>query len=353
MTLAGCGSDTADELPTGPPRDIHIGLAANVDGSGDIAAEVEVVRLTGAGWLREDFDWSRIEPRPGAFEWGSYDEVVEAAAERSIHVLPILGASPCWAVPLRTPADDCSLTFPAKDSDFARFTRAAVARYGPGGSFWSARPQIDPRFAIRYWEVWNEPYLPSGAQPVSAARYASVFEAASDAGRAQSPRTKWLFASALTGTRQDGSTFDWLPAVADASPQIAENVGALSIHVYPRSDPDKPFDATRGSVAVVAAFEESFAVKKPVWITELGLSACEETEIVTPCTPGETKAQREASKARLLTEAIGQFRRTTFTDAVFVYTLREFNRAFQGEVGLIGIDGEPLPAYGAFRRAAG
>ena len=53
-----------------------------------------------------------------------------------------------------------------------------------------------------------------------------------------------------------------------------------------------------------------------------------------------------------MAEAIGQFRRTSFTDAVFVFTLREFDEAFHGDVGLIGANGQPLPAYRAFQRSA-
>jgi hypothetical protein len=238
------------------------------------------------------------------------------------------------------------------EAAFAAFARAAVEHYGPHGDFWSEHPGLDPHLAIRTWEVWNEPYLPTGALPVSASKYSSLFEAAADAGHGVSAQSRWLFAAAATGTREDGSQFDWLPAVAEASPKLADKIGALSIHVYPSAGPRRPLDATAGTTAVVDTFTKMFGVKRPAWITELGFAACAPDSGASPCVAGADRPQREVNKAKLLGEAIGQFRSTSFTDALFIYTLRESATPFQGDVGLLGIDRKPLPAYAAFQKAS-
>jgi len=345
VLLVGCGDSPA------PERSIPLGLAANVDGGGSVAAEVEAVHLTGATWLREDLAWSEVQPeKDGQYDWSGFDDIVVASAKRGIHVLPILDSSPCWAVASGTSADQCSITLP-DETAFGAFAKAAVAHYGPGGSFWSAHPDLDPQLAIGVWEVWNEPYLPSGALPVSAAKYSSVFTAAADAGRSQSAQSQWLFAAALKGTREDGTQFDWLPAVEEASPKLAEKISALSIHVYPSVTPGHPLDATAGTAAVVDTFATAFGVARPAWITELGFAACAPDSGASPCVAGDDRPAREANKAKLMSEAISQFRRTSFTDTIFVYTLREYDTAFHGDVGLIGIDGKPLPAYAAFQKA--
>jgi hypothetical protein len=345
VLLAGCGSSS------GPTRSIPIGLAANVDGGASVDTEIEAVHRTGAQWLREDLPWSEVQPQQGGeFDWTGFDKIVFASVKRGIHVLPILDSSPCWAVPENTPADECSITLP-DEAAFAAFAKAAVAHYGTDGSFWSEHPDLDKNLAIGTWEVWNEPYLPSGALPVSAAKYASVFTAAADAGHAQSSQSRWLFAAAANATREDGTQFDWLPAVREASPDVAHKIGALSIHVYPSVEEGEPMNATAASAAVVATFTGLFGAARPAWITELGFAACAPDSGASPCVPGADRPEREANKAKLLAEAIGQFRRTSFTDAVFVYTLREYDTPFHGDVGLIGIDGKPLPAYAAFQKA--
>jgi hypothetical protein len=61
-------------------------------------------------------------------------------------VLPILDSPPAWA------------RGAGLQRAYAAFTAQAVARYGPGGSFWRAHPQW--RAATPVWfELWNEPYI--------------------------------------------------------------------------------------------------------------------------------------------------------------------------------------------------
>ena len=62
-------------------------------------------------------------------------------------------------------------------------------------------------------------------------------------------------------------------------------------------------------------------------------------------------ADATVTLARGRLDAVTQ-QRTTFADAVFVYTLREYDAFFYGDSGLIGTDGKPLPAFRAFQRAA-
>ena len=43
--------------------------------------------------------------------------------------------------------------------NFRQAVRAAVQRYGPGGTFWKEHPEAEAGGAIRYWEIWNEPNI--------------------------------------------------------------------------------------------------------------------------------------------------------------------------------------------------
>ena len=63
---------------------------------------------------------------------------------------------------------------PRDPADYARFAAAAVARYGPGGTFWRRNKELDARLAPRFFELYNEPYLgldvPGGPEPEAYAR---------------------------------------------------------------------------------------------------------------------------------------------------------------------------------------
>ena len=61
----------------------------------------------------------------------------------------------------------------ATPTDFARFLRALVARYGPNGSLWAEHPEVAAQ-PVRDWQIWNEPNLtrywnvaPLGSAPTS------------------------------------------------------------------------------------------------------------------------------------------------------------------------------------------
>lgn len=88
--------------------------------------------------------------------FGAFDASVLRAALRGLHILPVVGKAPQWArkYPNFIPSP------PANNKDYARFIKALVQRYGPKGTFWR-RHRRQRRFAIRSWQVWNEPNNPN------------------------------------------------------------------------------------------------------------------------------------------------------------------------------------------------
>jgi len=60
---------------------------------GDAAGLAEMQRAAGVAqaagvkWSREEFQWARIEPRRGEFEWDFYDRLVATAKEHGIHAI--------------------------------------------------------------------------------------------------------------------------------------------------------------------------------------------------------------------------------------------------------------------------
>lgn len=65
----------------------------------DLNRELDAVAATNATWLRVLFDWNVAEPSQGAYEWGVFDRIVDAAGARGLRVLGNIAFTPPWARP--------------------------------------------------------------------------------------------------------------------------------------------------------------------------------------------------------------------------------------------------------------
>ena len=167
---------------------------------------------SGTKWSREDFVWSTIEPQPGVFDFSYYDHFMLLAAERGLHILPLLYETPAWAGPNYN-------AIPSNPQAFAQFVAAVIGRYGVGGSFWVQHPTLAGS-AISTWEIWNEPYYHSGDNgDYDPGAYARLVKAAAIAGRAVDPNAKFLMAAEMqSGRDAQGNWQWWVDALYQAVP---------------------------------------------------------------------------------------------------------------------------------------
>lgn len=107
----------------------------------DLNRDMDAMAATGAQWIRFDFDWGKLEPSKGSYNWSRIDRAVNAAQSRGLKVIGMIGYTPDWA----RPAGTTDKTPPTNMDDYANFTRAVVQRYAPKG--------------VKHWEVWNEPNI--------------------------------------------------------------------------------------------------------------------------------------------------------------------------------------------------
>jgi hypothetical protein len=333
LALGACGN-------AGPSRTegLRVGLVANTLGFGTrIEEEQDRARATGARWLREEVAWAEIEPVPGARRWGPFDRMFEGAAARGLHVLPLLHDAPAWA----EPADR---GMPTDAAAFAAFTRDAVARYGPAGSFWRSRPQLDGSLAPRWFELWNEPFFAAPEDTAtSARRYAALVAAAVAAGRAADPQTRYLLALDTSAPSRPGVDERWLAHLTRARPGLLGLVDGAAIHPY-------GFDGRYGFTPLTGVLDalRRRGAELPLWVTEVGWSTCR----------GEGGCVSETTQAALL----GAFLAGVAADfrsqvrAVFVYHLRDFEVPVpggrEGAFGLLRRDHSRKPAWEVFRRFA-
>jgi hypothetical protein len=148
------------------------------------------LRRTGARFVRTFVNWELVAPHgaskpagfdpkdPGdpAYDWTSIDGQVRMAVARGFAPIVYVQTAPKWAQACTANSTACR----PSPSELAQFMTAAARRYS--GSF-SRLPRV------RYWQIWNEPNLPSyltpqydaNGRPASPLWYRAMVNAAYDA----------------------------------------------------------------------------------------------------------------------------------------------------------------------------
>ena len=333
-----------------PSHAVRIGLVANTQIHDQRAGdEQDLARQTGASWLREEFDWDVIEPSDDQWQWARYDTVIEQAALRGLHVLPLLNGTAAWAGPRWN-------QFPDDFAEYGEYVGAVTGRYGPGGSFWQAHPEL-AEYAPTHFELWNEPFIEYfSIDKVSPSRYAELVKAGASGGRAGNPEAKFLLAADTYYTEAPGDYRNWIDGMYDAVPDLNSYFDAVAIHPYSASrGPDvyTPGEGTRWQFRRIEEMRERFnahgAAGKGFWITELGWSTC------TGHHDCVSEAQQAEYVRRAFDYATGKY--GSFMEAVFIYHMNDWGPADETNkeywFGLRRKDGSRKPAWDVMRRVAG
>jgi hypothetical protein len=317
------GLDYADQLPEET-------AAAVESGVGDAPA-------VGAGWIRIDLAWYRVQPSADSWNWSSFDRSVAAAKAHGLKVLAILDQPPAWAR-----AADCvrqQWCPPADATQFAAFAAKAAQRY-PAGE-------------VGGWEVWNEEnlaaYWPGGPDP---AGYGALLRATSTALHAIQPSARVVLGGlALAGT--DGistSPADFLAGVGKAGD--LSYADAIGYHLYTYPNPPggtSAFtDIDKGSDSLVAVLQRYKAGSTPIWITEAGApvyDAAEDPDAAQPATQAQEQAQ-----AAYATELVAAATSDPHVKALFWFSDIDLP-AQQLYFGLRRADGTARPALTALQSA--
>ncbi len=224
-----------------------------------IGAQLAAVRATGATVARSDALWEATEPHAPAggrhrYDWRFDDAIAGSLAAHGLTWLPILDYTAPWAESI--PGDDHSP--PRADADYAAYAAAFVERYGPGGAFWRAHPELTAR-PVGSVEIWNEPDGAHFWQPApNAAAYDALYTAARDAVDAVAPGIR-----VIVGGLTDAPVF--LPAMLQAQPGLRGHVDGVAIH---------PYGAPAAIAAKILAARETLIAlgmrSVPLYVTEFG-----------------------------------------------------------------------------------
>jgi polysaccharide biosynthesis protein PslG len=344
FAFAGCGGD-GDAGSS--PREDFVGLVSEDVFAGDAAyreANLEKQAGAGVGLIRQTFDWAKIETVEGTYDFGAYDLWMEALAAKNMKALPILFGAP----PFRSSAPAAGAnegTYPPRDpAAFGEFAAAATRRYGPNGTFWSAKPDL-PYLPVTAWQVWNEPSLPAywPAGP-DAAAYTQLLRAAFKAIKRIDPNAEVV--SAGIPNSKLGVPFErYVEGLLDAG--AAEAFDTLGIHPY-ATDVEGVFAAVRRARAAL----KRHGSKEKIWITEIGWATAG------PQSPFTVGSQGQASRIAQLFEELPVQREKLGIRGLVYFNWKD-SQPFEGgsdffglHTGLLDVNGAEKPGFLAFQRGA-
>ena len=309
-----------------------------------LAADTRDIVAAGAGLVRQPIYWTLTEPQPGQFDFGRVDALMTAAARRRLEVLPMLIATPYWALP-RPLAPGIGTGPPADPRQLADFAVTMVHRYGPKGSFWSEHPEL-PKRPVRSWQVWNEPNLPQywAGHPDPAA-YVRLLRVVGRAIHGADPKAE-VVSAGIPNSREGIPFTTWVSRFFAAGGR--GTFDAFGLHGY-AATPDGVVAAVRETRGLLRAHGEARA---PIRLTEFGWADRGPLSAFT--VSGRTQAFDVQST---ITQLAAQHR-TLGLEGIVYFALRdgasagEANHGWGYFTGLLDGTGARKPAFGAFARTA-
>ena len=329
---ASCGEYLTVNLPppTSPSEllpDSPFGINTAISGGeANQGNRLKLMQDAGIKWGRQDLTWRRIETKPGIYEWGHYDRVVEELLGHGIMILANLAYEPDWVRE--------KINSPEAVGAYVKFVRAAVSRY---------------RDKIKHWQIWNEPNFGGHFWRGTPEQYANFLNAAGKAIHDLDPEAK------VAGFNTAFVDLKWTEKILSLVPYDCFDV--LCFHPYrPPNSPEEKEDlwfrdhysktdpmAGYDYLAQVDKLSElmsRFGKPKPMWVTEI----CWNSHIH-PYGSSELRQADMLVRFYVLSIASGK------VEKVFWWTLRDGGtREYdQGDmVGLVRHDYTPKYAYYAY-----
>jgi hypothetical protein len=317
------------------------------------------VHRGGVDTIRLPINWGAAQPNQGdAFDWSPTDSQISEAARTGIDVLPFLAGVPAWAerqipvgggvaVPAHLPVSGSA------KAGWIAFVKAAIARYGPKGSFWTENPGVSFR-PLRNWQVWNEPNFKFFVHKPNPAEYAQLVKVTSSAIKGSDSGAKvilaGLFAWPKGGNAKTGNhnlfASDFLEGLYKV-PGIAAKFDGIALHPY----------STKYQLLTPQVEEVREVMKKRhdagtgIWITELGWSS-------EPKTPGNSFAKGPAGQAQQLRGAFSLLKknqRKWRIQRVYWFSIDDYGAAcnFCDGSGLFGAGFTPKKSWFEYVKLAG
>lgn len=316
--------------------------------------------------IRVPINWALVQSSQGGkYEWAGVDGIVESASEAGLDVLPFLGGAPTWAEPqvnvagaggaIKTPKK-LPVTGIAR-SGWSGFVAAAVARYGPNGSFWSEHPTV-PAHPIRTWQIWNEPNFKYFIAKPNPTEYGKLVALSYAALKVSDPGAKIVLAGLFarpkgsrtaSGKHKSLNWFgtDFLEQMYKTVPGIKAKFAGVALHPYTYYFQELTPEIEELRNVLVRNGDS----KKGLFITELGWSSGKPSS-------SNLFNKGEAGQAQQMKGAFTLFKKKQATwriQRVYWFSVDDLPGAcnFCGGSGLFGEGFEPKSAWTTYAKFAG
>jgi len=253
--------------------------------------QFNTLKKGGVKEMRVALIWAGVQPtRGGALNWADFDATVERAAKSGVEPLPFIVGAPSWAVPAANVPGAPGAKAPARlpvagaaGTAWSTFLKAAVARYGTGGSFWSENPSV-PAKPVKAWQIWNEPNFKYFVTHPNPAEYGKLVKLSSTAIKAADPSAQVILAglySKPAGARYlkgkkviHATSPNWfasyfLEQMYKTNPGIKSRFQGVALHPYVARYTSLPGEIEE----VRGVMTRSGDGAKGLWVTELGWSS--------------------------------------------------------------------------------
>lgn len=314
---------------------------------------MEMVAEAGIGWVKQQFSWAEIEPRPGYFwddrydksSWEKFDRIVDLAEEYGLEVIARLDRPPAWARP-----EDSNPQAPPNDpNDYANFVYEFVQHY---------------RGRIHYIQIWNEPNLHTewreGA-PVDARGYVTLLRMAYTRAKEADPNVQVLCAPLAMRDNDDPnrlylSELTYLEQMYRAG--VAPYCDIMSANAYGFNDPpETPPAEDRLNFRRVELLQEIMQQyddgDKAVWFNEYGWNAAPPGWPVERLRWGRVSEQQQA---QWTVQGIEYAREHwPWAGVVAIWYFREVEEnpdSAEAYFRMVNVDFTPQPVYWAVQKAA-
>lgn len=204
--------------------------------------------------MRVGFAWPRMEPLlpvngQHSYRWDTLDVELAALARHDITPQANITQTPRWNAdtsPIGAINCNQSSSFaPADIAPYGLLVKAIAKRYGRGGTFWRAHPEIPARPIVRY-EIWNQPNLRGGWCPnPQPERYADMFMIAARAIRSVDPHAQVVIGGMAPPAKENRHYLAIAPFLARATarqPNLVRAASGAAVHIYPATGVRKQLD---------------------------------------------------------------------------------------------------------------